>query len=710
MWRVLAVVSVAVATTTHLSFDVKDGVNPVSKVVKLLTDMQKQLKAEKATDEENYEKLSCWCETNNKDKTAAIEQYEATVKDLESEIESRTKRAERLADQIKAKQAEVETTQQSIYSAEEQREEEGRKNQKEMVEMTSNIEALKGAIVVLKKHQLTAFPQMKLNFLSVRSQKHALNPEDDLDRLSAWMTQHRFASLPEASEKDIETAVSKYVNHDKQERKTVSEYSASELSMLAKAKKLVHTFTQTHSTYAPYANQSGEIFGILTQLLEEMTGDLKALEERDAKSAKESTELLVELKTSLAEAEKMLKNKEMQAAENKKALADAKEALKDTETSLDADSKFLKEVIDMCGKADEMWEERKKTREEEIAAISEALSMLTADDARDMFTSTYSFLQMRVQRRRLSAVNRAANILAHAAEKSNDASLLALSTSMRLDGFEKVKKAIDEMIADLKQEQADEVKHKDWCNEELHTNEMDTIAKTNTKKDLEAKVDSLTEQIDTLAKEIKETKAALAQTKVELQSANMDRVEENKAFQATIDEQRATQKLLLKVQDRLNEFYAKKGAFLQGKVNGKQPVMPVRFDDYKKNAGASPVITMIGNLIQDAKNLEKEAITDENNAQTAYEEYVTEANGSMDAKARDIVNKSELKATAETELEQANVDLDTTKGEIEVLAKYAGDVHKACDFVLKNFDIRQTARGEEIEALGQAKAILSGMA
>ena len=53
---------------------------------------------------------------------------------------------------------------------------------------------------------------------------------------------------------------------------------------------------------------------------------------------------------------------------------------------------------------------------------------------------------------------------------------------------------------------------------------------------------------------------------VELQSANMDRVEENKAFQATIDEQRATQKLLTKVQDRLNEFYAKKGAFLQGKV------------------------------------------------------------------------------------------------------------------------------------------------
>jgi len=31
-----------------------------------------------------------------------------------------------------------------------------------------------------------------------------------------------------------------------------------------------------------------------------------------------------------------------------------------------------------------------------------------------------------------------------------------------------------------------------------------------------------------------------------------------------------------------------------------------------------------------------------------------------------------------------------------------------CDFVVKNFEIRQTARDEEVEALRQAKAILSG--
>ena len=37
------------------------------------------------------------------------------------------------------------------------------------------------------------------------------------------------------------------------------------------------------------------------------------------------------------------------------------------------------------------------------------------------------------------------------------------------------------------------------------------------------------------------------------------------------------------------------------------------------------------------------------------------------------------------------------------LANENADLHKSCDFVLKNFEIRQTARGEEIEALQQAK-------
>jgi len=46
--------------------------------------------------------------------------------------------------------------------------------------------------------------------------------------------------------------------------------------------------------------------------------------------------------------------------------------------------------------------------------------------------------------------------------------------------------------------------------------------------------------------------------------------------------------------------------------------------------------------------------------------------------------------------------------ETEQLSNYNAELHQSCDFVVKNFELRQTARDEEVEALRQAKAILSG--
>jgi len=46
--------------------------------------------------------------------------------------------------------------------------------------------------------------------------------------------------------------------------------------------------------------------------------------------------------------------------------------------------------------------------------------------------------------------------------------------------------------------------------------------------------------------------------------------------------------------------------------------------------------------------------------------------------------------------------------DLEQLSNYNAQLKQSCDFVLKNFALRQTARDEEVEALKQAKAILSG--
>merc|ERR1719359_491534 len=117
---------------------------------------------------------------------------------------------------------------------------------------------------------------------------------------------------------------------------------------------------------------------------------------------------------------------------------------------------------------------------------------------------------------------------------------------------------------------------------------------------------------------------------------------------------------------------------------------------------------MIQQIINDAKAMEAETIRAEEDAQKAYEDFVKTTNGSIEAKGKEIVNKSEEKAKAETDLTETEEAHESVSLELEQLSNYNGQLHQSCDFVLKNFEIRQTARDEEIEALKQAKAILSG--
>merc|ERR1719434_339598 len=117
---------------------------------------------------------------------------------------------------------------------------------------------------------------------------------------------------------------------------------------------------------------------------------------------------------------------------------------------------------------------------------------------------------------------------------------------------------------------------------------------------------------------------------------------------------------------------------------------------------------MIQQIINDAKAMEADAIRSEEDAQKAYEDFVKETNASIEAKSKEMVNKTEEKAKAEADLTESNESKDNVLLELEQLSNYNAELHQSCDFVMKNFEIRQTARDEEIEALKQAKAILSG--
>merc|ERR1719272_1972078 len=132
-----------------------------------------------------------------------------------------------------------------------------------------------------------------------------------------------------------------------------------------------------------------------------------------------------------------------------------------------------------------------------------------------------------------------------------------LTMSVQLDAFTKEKEAMDDMGVELKDQQKEEVKLKEFCTVEFNQNEQQTYTKTEEKDDLAQKIDGLVSDIERLTKEIEEAAATIATTKTEVLKAGESREKENAEFQTVVADQRATQVILKKALSKLESFYKK---------------------------------------------------------------------------------------------------------------------------------------------------------
>merc|ERR1719326_2222279 len=318
--------------------------------------------------------------------------------------------------------------------------------------------------------------------------------------------------------------------------------------------------------------------------------------------------------------------------------------------------------------------------------------------------TTFSFVQIAKdsdKRRRDAAA-----VIRKSAAKSKSPELSMLASSVELDAFTKVKAMIDKMIATLKTQQADEVKKNDWCKAELQENEMATMKAKDLKADQEATIGQLETTIKTLSEEIEKAHLDISGLQVALQRASENRKQENLDFQKVVADQMVTAEILAKALDKLATFYDE-AAFTQVHKSGKQ-TPPVQQMEYKKSSGSTGVMSMIEKLIYDTKDITAESKKSESEAQAAYEALIADTNESIKDLTGEITSKTKAKAQAKKDLSMTNDDLGDAVAELEELGKYNGDLHGECDYVMKNFGIRQNARAEEIEALQQAKQILNG--
>jgi predicted nucleic acid-binding Zn-ribbon protein len=657
---ILAIASASLLLQDAKSLDTTDKEYPVSKVIRLLKDMSATLTKEGEQDQEIYEKLACWCETNDKDKTAAIDIAQKAITELTTTIEELTAKSQRLNGEIETLKDDIAKAQDALNKATAIRTEELASFNQEEKDMMQSIQALKNAVMVLSKH-------------------HEM-PAEALVSVATVLRHHMQKKfLPAFSQKQSDA---------------------------------VTAFLQQPAGFQSYAPQSGQIFGILKQMKETFETNLSASQKEELAAQDEFEQMKTAKLAEIAAAKKQVETKTVELAETDEKCATAKEDLESTKDALSADEKFLLDLKEKCKQTDEEMAERTKTRNEEIAAVSEAITILNADDAHDMFSKTLGFTQKKAvldvkKRQRRQAIQ----ILKDAAKKSGNAELAMLAATAQLDAFTKVIAAVDEMVVAIETQKKDEIKHRDFCIADLAQNEKSTAVGTDEKGDIEAKIADLKVTIDTLKKDMETKTAEVAEMNVQAKRAGEDREAENAEFQETVADQRATQEILNKALTRLQAFYDKK-AFLQAKAKqtpgAAAPPPPPGFDEYKTSSGAGGVVRMLSGIINDAKNMEREAIMAESDAQAAYESFLKNTNGSIKAAQKALVMMGEDKAKGESDLVQAESDLKSTMTELEGLSKYAAQLHQSCDFVMENFEIRQAAMDQEVEALRQAKAVLSG--
>jgi len=654
---------------SSLTFDAEAAKNrPVTKVVNLLKDMLKQLEKEAEEDEEIFDKLACWCETNDKEKTKSIKDAETRINDLTTSIEELSASSARLNTEIKNLNQEVADNQAALDAATAIRQKELAEFNAEEKDLLLSIQSLNQAVTVLSKHNSAAF----------------LQTDGPNMQAVASTLQYQLASHAELLQSVLSPA----------ERKTVAAFVQSPQDYF----DAEPTFKQS------YAPQSGEIFGILKQMKESFETNLAETQKDEASNVAAYEQLKAAKEDEIVAGQEQAETKTQELADTDQKKAQAKEDLDDTRATLTEDEAFLTMLKEKCSSTDAEWEERQKTRQLEMEACSKALAVLSSDEAHDLFTKTFNpaFLQVEEHNERRVA---AASVLKAMALKNNSPRLAALAMKVKLDAFVRVKKAIDDMVTQLLAEKQDEIKHKDFCVEEFNTNQLQTERKDREKEDLIALIEDLELTIKTLSAEIDTLKSEIATLNVEMKRAGEDRDKQSKEFQQIVADQRAAQKLLTAALEILKGFYEKKEAAL-AQTEGPPP--PPGFKEYKKSGAAGGVMGMIAEIINDAKKMEAEALRAEEEAQAAYEGFVKDTNSSIEEKTKSQVNKTEEKAKAEENLNQAIQDKEAALLELEQLSNYNAELHQSCDFIMKNFEIRQTARDEEIEALKQAKSILSG--
>merc|ERR1719310_2682200 len=265
---------------------------------------------------------------------------------------------------------------------------------------------------------------------------------------------------------------------------------------------------QPQATAAAYASQSSGILDTIADMQEKAEESLSS-SRKDEMEAQHAYAMLKQgLEDEIAVAKKQLSESTQTRAITEEELHTAEQALAETKETLAADTKYLEELKMSCETKATEWAARQKQAGEETAAIEKAKEILS--EGVKAFLQTSSRVKSLAQEEE-SADSRAqaVRVLSGLSKKFHSFALVELASRARSDPFGKVRGLIEDMIAKLTKEAAEEADQKSFCDEEIgesKAKQADLSGKLDKTSARIAKAEAdkakLTEDIKTLEAEI----------------------------------------------------------------------------------------------------------------------------------------------------------------------------------------------------------------
>mmetsp|Transcript_115190 Transcript_115190/g.215729 ORF Transcript_115190/g.215729 Transcript_115190/m.215729 type:complete len:709 (-) Transcript_115190:56-2182(-) len=653
----------------------------IEKIVTLLTEMKSTAESDAKKDSEEHDKYLCFSTENVKAKETSISEGKKMIKEFESQLEENAGTSGTLKAEIEGLQDNIKDFEESLSAATTQRDSEKEAFEAEEADLKETIALLTEAIKVLSEASAVQEPML----LQVRK----LVTRAPLQRFGKVLQKDFFdivSSLEEVQHKRVEA-----LSRDASNRKVFLQRDAEED---------VQPSGGAAAGAKSYNARSGTILGMLQQMKDGAEKDLAEATKAEAKAIATFEKLTGTKQTQLTQATASREDKQVTLAETNADSASLKANHERTVKGLATDEAALVNLKKAAVAEAEEFDDRSKIRAAEIKALGEALSILTSDSARANFMKTLSFMQVASSSSASLQIQdqlreRAAWNLMKVANKHKNSALASLAVRAKTRAFTDVKKMMDKLVAELKKQQQTDYEEKENCNADITKTENEIDDLNNEKEDLTVKSTGLKDSIAEWTKQEETLEAEYKEIEASIKEAGMQRKSENDLYKTELDDQKLTIQLLNNAMNRLKAFYAP--SFLQLR----QPE-----DGVSQSSGT--VIFLLTDVIKDAELDLVKLKKQEQFKEKDYEEFLEVSTASLKAKWESIADLRQQISSAEGAASETKQALSLNAMSLSETSEKLASYHKSCDWLLKNFEVRKQARAEEIDAINNAKAILSG--